>query len=151
MTRSRWKHRFQLLMVLFAVAMLSRVLYQKEVRVCHFVDPERLAYLQMREQKLKEALTINQAEISSQISVFERELSGKYQNERLHLQLIVQNSTDLGRVANAEARLSQISKQIEKVKTGKRQELETVYTVHRAEVMLRVGWEKVRMELEKPS
>lgn len=85
------------------------------------------------EKSVGDRIAAKKAEVDGQLAAFEAELAGRYQSERLNLQLTAQNSTDEDAKAQAEVRLGEIANEIEQAKSAKRQELEGGYAAVRAE------------------
>ena len=85
------------------------------------------------EKSVGDRISAKKAEVDGQLATYEAELAGRYQSERLNLQLTAQNSTDEDAKAQAEVRLGEIANEIEQAKASKRQELEGGYAAVRAE------------------
>ena len=87
------------------------------------------------EKRVGDEIAAKKAEVDGQLAAFEADLAGQYQSERLNLELTAQNSTDEEAKAQAEARLGEISAEIEQAKRAKRADLEAGYSSLRAEKM----------------
>ena len=85
------------------------------------------------ERRIGDEVSSKKAEVDGQISAYESQLSGQYQNERVNLQLTAQNSTDEEAKDAAQKRLDEITQEIDSKKNAKRAELEGGYNAIRAE------------------
>lgn len=102
------------------------------------------------EKRVGDEIQAKKAEVDGQIAAYEAELAGRYQTERLNLQLTAQNSTDEEAKTAAENRLSEISSEIDAARSARRAELESGYAAVRAEktAALQSELENYRRELD---
>lgn len=87
------------------------------------------------EKNVGDEIQKEKGEMDAKIADYEATLSGKYQSERLNLQLTAQNSTDEAAKTAAENRLGEIANEIDTARTAKRKELESGFAAVRSEKM----------------